>query len=96
MACARLQLSPQPAQVENGVDVLVIRGASANISEAERMVPMIRVALFDGNDQEVQFAVAAPLKNRLQAGTRIGFSAKLPEPSALGRRVVVTFMDAKK
>lgn len=83
-------------QVEGGVDVLVIRGVIANASEEEQMVPMIRVSLFDANGDEVQHAIAAPLKNRLQAGTKIGFSAKLPEPSALGRRVVVTFSETEK
>ena len=76
--------------------ILVIRGVIANASEEELMVPMIRVSLFDGNGDEVQHAIAAPLKNRLQAGTKIGFSAKLPEPSALGRRVIVTFSEAEK
>ncbi|MEE8351408.1 MAG: zinc-ribbon domain-containing protein [Rhodospirillales bacterium] len=82
--------------VDAGVDVLIIRGAISNVSEEDRMVPMIRVALFDANGDEVQFVDTAPLKNRLQAGTQVGFSAKLPEPSVLGRKVIVTFTEAKK
>ena len=83
-------------EVESGVDILVVRGNVANVSEEERMVPMIKVVLYDGAGEEIQSTVAAPLKNRLPAGAQIGFSAKLPEPSALARRLEVTFTEAKK
>jgi len=83
-------------EVEAGVDVLIVRGVVANITEKDRMVPMIRVALYDGDGEEVQHVFAPPLKNRLQPGATIGFSAKLPEPSALARRLEVTFSEPKK
>jgi hypothetical protein len=83
-------------EVESGVDVLVVRGVVANITEEDRMVPMIRVALYDGAGEEVQHVLATPLKNRLQPGTTIGFSAKLSEPSALARRLEVTFSEPDK
>ncbi len=83
-------------EVEGGVDVLVVRGAIANISEEDRMVPMIRVALYDVDGVEVQKVIAPPLKNRLEPGTEIGFSAKVPEPSALARRLEVTFTEPEK
>lgn len=83
-------------EVENGVDVLVVQGEIANVSDEEHMVPMIRVALFDSDGEEIQSTVAAPLKNRLQAGAMIAFSAKLTEPSALARRLEVTFAEPKK
>lgn len=78
-------------EVEKGVDVMVVRGEIANVSDKERMVPMIRVVLLDGNKEVIQSAVAAPLKNRLPAGATIAFGAKLPEPSALARSLEVTF-----
>jgi predicted Zn finger-like uncharacterized protein len=83
-------------EVESGVDVLIVRGDVANVSEEERMVPMIKVVLYDGAGEEIQSTVAAPLKNRLPPGAKIAFSAKLPEPSALARRLEVTFTEAKK
>ena len=82
--------------VEKGVDVLVIKGEIANVSDKERMVPMIRVVLFDSAGEEIQSAVAAPLKNRLPGGATIAFGAKLPEPSALARRLEVTFSAPEK
>jgi len=83
-------------EVESGVDILIVRGNISNVSDKERAVPMIRVVLFDSNGEEVQSAVASPLKNRLQPGTATGFSAKLSEPSALARRLEVTFTEARK
>jgi len=83
-------------QVDNGTDVLMVRGVIANTSEGEKMVPMIKVALFDSTGQEVQHVIAPPLKNRLQGGTNIGFSAKLSEPSALARKIEVTFSKPEK
>ena len=82
-------------EVESGVDILIVRGEVSNVSEEDRMVPMIRVVLYDGEGEEVQSTIAAPLKNRLPPGTSIGFSAKLPEPSALARRLEVTFTETK-
>jgi hypothetical protein len=83
-------------EVEKGVDVMVVRGEIANVSDQERMVPMIRVVLLDGNKEIIQSAVAAPLKNRLPAGATIAFGAKLPEPSALARSLEVTFSAPEK
>ena len=83
-------------EVESGVDILIVRGNVSNVSEQERMVPMIRVVLYDSNGEEVQSTLASPLKNRLPAGATTGFSAKISEPSALARRLEVTFTEAMK
>ncbi len=83
-------------EVENGVDVLVVKGEIANVSEEDKMVPMISVVLFDSAGEEIQSTLAAPLKSRLQGGATIAFGAKLPEPSALARRLEVTFSEPKK
>ena len=83
-------------EVEGGVDVLVVRGTIANIAEEDRKVPMIRVSLYDGDGVEVQHVIAAPLKSRIPPGAKIGFKAKLSQPSALARRLEVTFTEEKK
>jgi hypothetical protein len=83
-------------EVQNGVDVLVVTGVVANVTDEERMVPMIRVALYDGNGVEVQHDIAAPLKNRLPGKANIAFKAQLSEPSALARRLEVTFTKDSK
>ena len=83
-------------EVESGVDILIVRGQISNVSKEDRKVPMIQVILYDGDGEVVQSTIAAPLKNRLPPGTSIGFSAKLPEPSALARRLEVTFTETSK
>ena len=83
-------------EVEKGVDVMVVRGEIANVSDQERMVPMIHVVLLDGNKEVIQSAMAAPLENFLKAGATIAFGAKLPEPSALARSLEVTFSAPQK
>jgi len=83
-------------EVDGGVDVLVVRGVVANISEEDRQVPMIRVSLFDGGGEEIQHVVAAPVKSRLPGGATVGFRAQLAEPSPLARRLEVTFSADKK
>ena len=83
-------------EVESGVDILIVRGQISNVSKEDRRVPMIQVVLYDGEGEVVQSTIAAPLKNRLPPGTSIGFSAKLPEPSALARRLEVPFTETKK
>jgi len=83
-------------EVEGGVDVLVVRGIIANVTWEDRKVPMIRIGLYDSDGREVQHVIAPHLKHRLEPGARIGFSAKLFEPSALARRLEVTFWELEK
>ena len=78
-------------EFESGVEVLIVRGKITNTTQDEHLVPMIRVVLYDANGEEVQSTVVAPLKNRLPGGAKVGFIAKLPEPSDLARTLEVTF-----
>ena len=80
-------------EVESGVDILVVRGEVSNVSKETRIVPRIKVALNDGKGIEIQSTTVAPMKNRLLAGGKFEFVAKLSEPSAMARRLEVTFTD---
>lgn len=80
-------------ETEGGIEVLIVRGIITNISDEKRQVPMISVALFDGDDNRVQHIVTAPLSNQLAAGENVGFKARLMEPSPLARRLAVSFSD---
>jgi len=80
----------------SGLDILIVSGQVANISKEVRPVPMIKVVLYDGNEKEIEKTIIAPLKSSLKAGARIRFSAKITKPSALARRMEVTFTEAKK
>lgn len=76
-----------------GKDVLVVRGDVVNVSERPRSVPMLELRLSDTEGQVVQSAKSAPLKNELIAGDKISFEIQLENPSALARRLEVTFIE---
>lgn len=76
-----------------GKDVLVVRGDVVNVSERSRSVPMLELRLSDTEGNVVQSAQSAPLKNELIAGDKIAFEIQLENPSALARRLEVTFME---
>lgn len=76
-----------------GKDVLVVRGDVVNVSERSRPVPMLELRLSDTEGKVIQSAKAAPLKNELVAGDKISFEIQLENPSALARRLEVTFME---
>jgi hypothetical protein len=80
-------------ETEGGIDILIVRGVIANISDTTRDVPLIRVALFDASGKEVQSTVVPPLKPQIEPAGNIGFRARLPDPSPLARRLEVTFTD---
>ena len=78
---------------DQGVEVLVIRGIIVNGTEEPKSVPMVRVSLYDAEDNEIQFVVVAPSKKDVDPGKRSNFVARLKQPSALARRVEVTFTE---
>jgi len=59
------------------------------------MVPQIRVSLFDGTDQEVQFVVVDTTDKEVEAGGTTPFEAKITNPVSSARRLEVTFMEAE-
>ncbi|HER27431.1 MAG TPA: hypothetical protein ENI69_10020 [Rhodospirillales bacterium] len=81
--------------LEGEIDVLNISGVIANVSEAKRAVPMIRVSLFNGEDEEVQFQMVEPENAELAPGDTLRFKATIMDPAATARRLEVTFSDAK-
>ena len=78
---------------EKGVDMLVVGGRISNISDEPRDVPLIRVALIDVSDQEVQSLVLPPDKDRIPAGESIRFRAQLENPPGTARGLEVTFTE---
>ncbi len=78
-------------QIEDGGDVLVVRGVIFNVSDEPRPVPLIRLALFDASGEEVLVEVIEPRKGELEADTGMGFKARLKDTPATARRLEVTF-----
>ena len=76
---------------DQGAEVLVIRGFIVNGTEEPKSVPMVRVSLYDVEDNEIQHIVVPPSQKDVDPGKRSSFEARLKQPSALARRVEVTF-----
>lgn len=72
-------------------ETLVIEGVIANTSNGPRNVPLVRVALFDADNEELQFVMVSPDQIALPPGETIDFMARLENPAATARRIKVTF-----
>jgi len=72
-------------------ETLVIEGVIANTSNGPRNVPLVRVALFDADNEELQFVTVSPDQLALPPGETIDFMARLENPPATARRIKVTF-----
>jgi len=81
----------QPTRSDGG---LVIEGEVANTGTVTRTVPMLRVALRDASDREVQAKTIAPPKTRLKPGEIEHFRTVFERPNETATGVVVTFAPA--
>ncbi len=79
-----------------GKEALIVTGVITNISEKTRSVPLIKVAIHDDDNNEVQSAVSPPQRSELPAGKRMKFKVTLMEPSPRARRVEVVFAPREK
>ena len=77
---------------EGGVEYLVVSGTVANVSDMARDIPPIRVSLLDAEGEEVQSEMATTLEPVLEPNDSTRYKARVKEPSALARRVDVTFI----
>lgn len=80
-------------EVEDGADLLIVRGIIANVSEEPRDVPRIRVAVYDASDEEVLSIIVDPQKAKLDPKDNTGFKARLINPPPTARRLEVTFAE---
>jgi hypothetical protein len=72
-------------------ETLVIEGVIANTSNGSKDVPLVRVALFDADNEELQFVTAAPDRRALPPGETVDFTVRLENPAVTARRIKVTF-----
>lgn len=80
-------------EVEGEIDVLVVSGVIANVSESPKSVPNIRVALFDADGNDIQSVVVPPRKATLKKGDVMGYRARIKEPSPLARGAQATWTE---
>lgn len=76
---------------EDNVDFLVVSGDISNISDSDKMVPLIKAMMVDSNGVEIQSVVQEPSAAMIPSGETLSFSVTIEEPSPLARRLEVTF-----
>ncbi|MBI4967858.1 MAG: zinc-ribbon domain-containing protein [Rhodospirillales bacterium] len=77
--------------IENNVELLVVRGQIANITDKPKEVPLLRLALYDSNNQMIQDKVGPPPEKQLASNETTGFRVQMENPSASARRFEITF-----
>ncbi|MBV9523318.1 MAG: DUF3426 domain-containing protein [Alphaproteobacteria bacterium] len=78
---------------ENGVPVVIVEGEIANVSNAARDVPKLRVILKDKDGKEIEQSTVAVPGPRLLPGASVPFRTSLPQPSTAATSVVVMISD---
>ena len=78
--------------IENGAEILVVRGTVANPSDRPRAVPIILVTLADGENRSVDSATVEPSIPSLEPGGQSAFAVTFRAPARSVRRVDVTFI----
>jgi predicted Zn finger-like uncharacterized protein len=77
-----------PARTPGG---LLIEGDVANPGKTARDIPLLRVALRDAGEKEVQFKIVDLPQRRLPPGAVLHFKTPFDHPDAAATGVVVTF-----
>ncbi|MGI9504059.1 MAG: hypothetical protein ACR2RE_13500 [Geminicoccaceae bacterium] len=78
-------------QREGGAFVLVVEGEIVNLSEANQVIPPVRMAILDGEGRELQHEYFELNENELSAGDRINFTGRLVDPIDQGENFRLTF-----
>jgi hypothetical protein len=79
--------------VQNDMEVLIVRGIIANVSDRERPVPTMKLVLLDRDKAVVQEKTAQPPVTALDPGGTAGFRIILERPDANAVEVNVLFVD---
>lgn len=78
-------------EMADGEDVLIVTGMVTNTAEDARIMPPLRVTLFDAADREVQETIVEPEKTMLAPHEQVRFNVRIASPASTARRMVVSF-----
>ena len=78
-------------QREGGAFVLVVEGEIVNLSEANQVIPPVRMAILDADGEELQHEYFELEQSEISAGNRINFSGRLVDPIDQGENFRLTF-----
>ncbi len=84
----------QVTENETGVAVLKISGDIVNITAEARPAPRVRIGIRDQSAKEIHFWTAAPLAAEVAAGGVTSFVARLENPPAEARDMLLTLIAA--
>lgn len=82
--------------VQNDIEVLIVRGIIANVSDRERPVPTMKLVLLDRDKAVVQEKQAQPPVTALDPGGTAGFRIILERPDPNAVEVNVLFIDPRE
>jgi predicted Zn finger-like uncharacterized protein len=82
-------------EMHEGVPVLVIEGAIANIARTSLEVPRLRFAMVNSGGNEVYTWTALPPRSTLASGEKLPFRSRLASPPPDGREVVIRFYNRR-
>jgi predicted Zn finger-like uncharacterized protein len=77
-------------------EVLIVQGVIANLDTTVVPVPTVRVALYDGQNAEVQAAIVTQALGAVEPGKTVEFEARLPNPAANAQSIRVSFVGGAK
>lgn len=80
----------EPKKTEDG-EVYTVEGIIANLADATRTVPPIRLVFRDADDAEITSSVITPERPHLDPGEVQAFSAVVAQPEPPATRLTVTF-----
>tara|TARA_B100001094_G_scaffold296850_1_gene319391 strand:- start:110 stop:1141 length:1032 start_codon:yes stop_codon:yes gene_type:complete len=78
---------------EGDIDILNVTGNIVNISEKLRTVPLIRISLFNEENEEMQFINITPVKAEIPAGEKMNFQGSIIDPAEKAKKMEVTFTE---
>jgi hypothetical protein len=82
-------------ETQDGVQVLVVEGAVANVVRSAVDVPRLRFAVLNANGAEVYAWTSLPSRSVLASGEKLPFRTRLASPPADGREVTVRFYNRR-
>ncbi|MBF0252106.1 MAG: DUF3426 domain-containing protein, partial [Alphaproteobacteria bacterium] len=79
--------------VRNGVELLVVEGNVANVTEKDIAVPLLKVALTNNKGEEIRTEVVELSKPSLSPGEKIPFKVEFENPPGTARQLSLGFVE---
>lgn len=81
--------------LENGVEILLVKGEIRNVSEENRQIPAVRLALYDTASAPLYEWVKQVDEESLAPGQSAAFETRLTSPPAEASEIILRFTDRR-